>query len=179
MRSRILEKARRIRFLLLDVDGVMTDGTIYLDSAGREMKAFNIYDGSGIYQVQKAGIQVGIITGRTSPIVESRARELGISEVHQNAIEKLAVYNKLLKKYDLTDTEMAYIGDDVIDLPVLKRVGLAVASANAHSLVRKQVDWVTRKSGGQGAVREVTDLLLAARAVPTGRRRKVPQKVRY
>lgn len=166
--KRILEKARRVRFLLLDVDGVMTDGTIYLDSAGREMKAFNIYDGSGIYQVQKAGIRVGIITGRTSPIVEIRARELGISEVHQNAIDKLAVYDELLKKYDLTDAEMAYIGDDVIDLSVLKRVGLSVASANAHSLVKKQVDWVTRKSGGRGAVREVTDLLLTARRKAKG-----------
>jgi 3-deoxy-D-manno-octulosonate 8-phosphate phosphatase (KDO 8-P phosphatase) len=167
--KRILEKAGRIRFLLLDVDGVLTDGTIYLDSTGREMKAFNIYDGAGIDQVQKRGIRVGLVTGRSSPIVEIRARELEIAEVHQGAADKLKVYDELIKKYRLTDLEMAYMGDDLIDLPVLRRVGLAVATANAHPLVKKQVDWVTQKPGGRGAVREVTDLLLAARS---GRTRK-------
>lgn len=161
--KRILEKAGRIRFLLLDVDGVMTDGTIYIDADGRETKAFNIYDGSGIHLVRKAGVEVGIVTGRQSAIVEFRARELGIAEVHQMILDKIKIYDQLLRKYGLQDFEMAYIGDDVIDLPVLKRVGLSVAVPNAHPDVKERVDWITRKAGGYGAVREVTDLLLAAR----------------
>ncbi len=161
--KKILEKARRVQFLLLDVDGVMTDGTIYLDADGKETKAFNIYDGSGIHLLRKAGVQVGIITGRQSTIVEHRARELGITEVHQRILDKLIVYDQLLRKYGRLDSEMAYIGDDVIDLPILERVGLSVAVPNAHPDVKKRVDWVTQKAGGSGAVREVTDLLLAAR----------------
>jgi len=161
--KRIVEKARRVRFLLLDVDGVMTDGTIYLDADGRETKAFNIYDGSGIHMLRKAGIQVGIITGRQSTIVAHRARELEITEVHQKIMDKLKVYVELTLKYGLQDSEMAYIGDDVIDLPVLERVGLSVAVPNAHPDVKARVDWVTQKAGGYGAVREVTDLLLAVR----------------
>ena len=161
--KKIIEKARRIKFLLLDVDGVMTDGTIYLDADGRETKAFNIYDGSGIHLIRKAGVQVGIITGRQSPIVEHRARELQITEVHQKILDKLKVYDELLRKYGLHDSEMAYMGDDVIDLPVLERVGLSVAVPNAHPDVKNRVDWVTQKAGGYGAVRELTDLLLTAR----------------
>jgi 3-deoxy-D-manno-octulosonate 8-phosphate phosphatase (KDO 8-P phosphatase) len=161
--KRIIQKARRIKFLLLDVDGVMTDGTIYLDADGRETKAFNIYDGSGIHMLRKAGVQVGIITGRQSTIVAHRARELEITEVHQKILDKLKIYDELLLKYGLQDSEMAYIGDDVIDLPVLERVGLSVAVPNAHPDVKTRVDWVTQKAGGYGAVREVTDLLLAVR----------------
>ncbi|HET6465099.1 MAG TPA: HAD-IIIA family hydrolase [Nitrospiria bacterium] len=159
----ILEKARRIEFLLLDVDGVMTDGTIYIDADGRETKAFNIYDGSGIHMIRKAGVRVGIITGRQSAIVDYRAQELGIAEVHQRVLDKIKVYDELLRKYDLKDFQMAYIGDDMIDLPILERAGLSVAVPNAHPDVKKRVDWVTQKAGGSGAVREVTDLLLTAR----------------
>lgn len=159
----ILEKARLIKFLLLDVDGVMTDGTIYLDSEGRETKAFNIYDGSGIHHIKRFGVQVGIITGRESKIVSIRAKELGITEVHQKILNKIKVYEKILSKYGLKDEETAYMGDDVIDLPVLERVGLSVSVPNAHPEVIKKVDWVTRKEGGRGAVRELTDLLFIAR----------------
>jgi len=159
----ILEKARRVEFLLLDVDGVMTDGTIYIDADGRETKAFNIYDGSGIHMVRKAGVRVGIITGRQSAIVDFRAQELGIEEVHQRVLDKIKVYDELLRKYDLQDFQMAYIGDDVIDLPILERAGLSVAVPNAHPEVKGRVDWVTQKEGGSGAVREVTDLLLLSR----------------
>jgi 3-deoxy-D-manno-octulosonate 8-phosphate phosphatase (KDO 8-P phosphatase) len=159
----ILEKARGVEFLLLDVDGVMTDGTIYIDADGRETKAFNIYDGSGIHMIRKAGVRVGIITGRQSAIVDYRAQELGIAEVHQRVLDKIKVYDELLRKYDLQDFQMAYIGDDVIDLPILERAGLSVAVPNAHPDVKRRVDWVTQKAGGSGAVREVTDLLLRAR----------------
>ncbi len=159
----ILAKARRIRYLLLDVDGVMTDGMIYLDQEGRETKAFNIYDGSGVHRIRKAGVQVGIITGRYSTIVDYRAKELGITEVHQRVLDKVKVYDQILVKYGLKDEEMAYMGDDVIDIPVLERVGLSVAVPNAHPEVRGRVDWITRSPGGRGAVRELTDLLLFSR----------------
>ena len=159
----IRKKASKIRFLLLDVDGVMTDGKIYLDSEGRETKAFNIYDGSGIHMIRNAGLEVGIITGRESPIVEFRARELGITEVHQKILDKNKIYVELLGKYNMKDEEIAYIGDDIIDLPVLTRVGLSIAVPNAHPEVRDRVDWVTQNPGGHGAVREVTDLLLSVR----------------
>lgn len=162
----LMRKARRIRFLLLDVDGVMTDGLIYLNSKGEETKGFHIQDGAGITRAQKAGISIGIVTGRSSGVVSARARELKIEEVHQGVEEKIGVYELLLEKYGLTDTEMAYVGDDVIDLPVLKRVGLAVAVADAHPRVKQVAHWITEKGGGKGAVREVTDLLLAAQSRP-------------
>ena len=152
-----------MKFLLLDVDGVMTDGMIYLDGEGRETKAFNIYDGSGIHMVRKAGVEVGIITGRESRVVAHRARELGIREVHQGVIDKAVVYERIRIQYGLRDEELAYMGDDVIDLPILGRVGLSVSVPNAHDDVKDRVDWVTIHPGGQGAVRELTDLLLAAR----------------
>ena len=158
-----MKRARQVRFLLLDVDGVMTDGTIYLTDSGKEMKGFHIHDGFGIHQLQKSGVTIGIITGRASEVVSLRARELGISEVHQDAVDKIIVYDDLLQKYGLKDSEMAYVGDDLIDLPILERVGLAVAVANAVPEVKKRVHWITEKSGGQGAVREVTDFLMSSR----------------
>lgn len=165
---RLLEKAKKIRFLLLDVDGVMTDGKIYYDSEGREVKAFNIYDGHGIYLVQKAGIKVGIITGRASKIVEVRAKELKIDEVHQKVIEKDKVYDDIRKRYRLKDEEVAFIGDDLIDLSVLERVGLSAAPANSVDDVKDIVDLVTEKEGGSGAVRELIDLLLFAKNNDSG-----------
>ncbi len=161
--EKIIEKARRVSFLLLDVDGVMTDGKIYLDNDGRETKAFNIYDGSGIHHVRKLGIQVGIITGRDSRVVTHRAKELGITEVHQGVLNKIKVYEKILSTYALKDEDFAYVGDDIIDLPVLTRVGFSVSVPNAHLEVKQKVDWITTKAGGHGAVREVTDLLISAR----------------
>lgn len=160
--KKLIEKAKRIRLLLLDVDGVMTDGKIYYDSEGREIKAFNIYDGHGIYLIQKIGIRVGIITGRASKIVEVRARELGINEVHQNVLEKDIVYNDIRRRYGLKENEVAFIGDDLIDISILERVGLSAAPANSVDDVKNIVDLVTVREGGHGAVREVIDLLLFA-----------------
>ena len=111
--------------------------------------------------IRKAGLEVGIITGRESTIVDFRARELGITEVHQKILEKSIVYERLLEKYAMKDEEMAYMGDDIIDLPILTRVGLSIAVPNARQEVRDRVDWVTRNPGGHGAIREVTDLLLS------------------
>jgi len=158
----LLRRAKQIRFLLLDVDGVLTDGLIYLDSDGREMKAFHIHDGHGLYLLQKSGIQVGWISGRSSLVVDARAKELGITEVHQAVHEKLHVYFYLLKKYKLQDRQMGYMGDDLIDIPILERTGLAIAVANAVKAVKTKAHMTTRHPGGEGAVREIADFLISA-----------------
>ncbi len=162
-RQTLSAKAKKIKLLLLDVDGVMTDGSIILDSRGNETKAFHVRDGHGIKLVQKAGIVVGIITGRSSEVVNIRARELGITEVHQGAHDKMVVYDSVISKYGLRDEEVAYIGDDAVDLSILKRVGLAAVVADADPSVKPHVDLVTRTQGGRGAVREVINLILEKR----------------
>lgn len=154
------ERLRNIRLLLLDVDGVMTDGRIIFDSNGVESKFFNVKDGHGIKMVQRAGIEVGIISGRGSMVVSNRAAELGISLVYQKALDKLTPYREILERTELTDAQVAFMGDDVIDIPVLRRVGFAVAPADAVDDVFPHVHFTTRNRGGWGAVREVCDLLL-------------------
>jgi 3-deoxy-D-manno-octulosonate 8-phosphate phosphatase (KDO 8-P phosphatase) len=162
-KARLLLRARKIRFLLLDVDGILTDGTIWIDDQGREMKGFSIYDGHGIRLLQEAGLEVGLLSGRASNVVTIRAKELGIREVHQGVRDKIKVYEELIGRLGLSDNEVAYMGDDLIDLPILKRVGLSVSVPNAVPSAIKSAEWVTRRKGGEGAVREVTDLLLEAR----------------
>lgn len=154
------ERIRKIRLLLLDVDGVMTDGRIIFDSNGVESKFFNVKDGHGIKMVQRAGIEVGIISGRGSVVVSNRAAELGISLVYQKSLDKLAPYQEILKRTELTDDQVAFMGDDVIDIPVLRRVGFAAAPADAVDDVFPYVHFTSRYRGGWGAVREVCDLLL-------------------
>lgn len=156
-------KAKKIKLLLLDVDGVMTDGRIILDSRGNETKAFHVRDGHGIKLAQKAGIVVGIITGRSSEVVNIRARELGITEVHQGAHDKIVAYDTVISKYGLKDEEVAYIGDDAVDLSIFKRVGLAAAVADADPSVRPHVDLITKSLGGRGAVREVINFIMKSR----------------
>ncbi len=156
-------RLRKIKLLLLDVDGVLTDGGVYYSNTGDEQKKFNIQDGYGIVQVQKAGVKVGIITGRVSKIVERRAAELGITEVRQNLERKVDAYEDILRSVGVTDAETAYIGDDEPDLPVLKRVGFSAAPKDAVAKVRTSVHYVSTRTGGHGAVREVIDLLLAHR----------------
>jgi len=153
-------KLKHIKLLLLDVDGVMTDGGIYYTNSGNEMKKFNIQDGYGIVKLQRAGIKVGIITGRVSKIVQKRAEELGITEVYQNFEHKLEVYESIKQKLNLTDAEISYIGDDEFDLPVLERVGFSAAPADAVHLVKKRVQYICKRNGGNGAVREIIDLIL-------------------
>ncbi len=156
----VSSKAKKIKLLLLDVDGVMTDGRIILDSQGNETKAFHVRDGHGIKLAQKAGIVIGIITGRSSEVVNVRARELGVTEVHQGAREKSTVYDALIAKYGLRDDEVAYIGDDVVDLSIFKRAGLSAAVADADPSVKSHVDLITKAAGGRGAVREVINIIL-------------------
>jgi len=142
----------------------MTDGGIYYSGRGEELKKFNTKDGYGIVRLQRMGVKVGIITGRVSAIVKVRAKELGITELYQNLDKKLLAYAAIKKKLDLVDAEIAYIGDDEPDLPVLQCVGFSAAPADAMPSVISQVDYVCERPGGGGAVREVIDLLLNAQS---------------
>jgi len=154
------ERLEKIRLLLLDVDGVLTDGRIVYDHNGVESKSFDVKDGHGIKLLQRAGIAVGIITGRQSDVVRLRAKELGIEILYQGALDKLLPYGEILESQKLTDEQVAYMGDDVVDLPILKRVGFSATVADAVSDVKPYVHYVTRRKGGRSAVREVCDLLL-------------------
>jgi 3-deoxy-D-manno-octulosonate 8-phosphate phosphatase (KDO 8-P phosphatase) len=162
-RSRLVAKAKNIRLLLLDVDGVLTDGRIILDNQGNELKAFHVRDGHGIKLAQRAGIIIGIITGRRAEVVNVRARELAIEEVHQGVLDKDVVYDALLAKYGLRDDQVAFIGDDIVDRGILRRVGLAITVADGDPAVRYVVDMITKNEGGRGAVREAIDFLLKSR----------------
>jgi 3-deoxy-D-manno-octulosonate 8-phosphate phosphatase (KDO 8-P phosphatase) len=153
-------KARGVAVLLLDVDGVLTDGRILLDERGKEKKIFHVHDGQGIRWLLKAGVEVGIISGRSSGSVQARARELGITLLFQGIQDKWAVVQALLKKKGWDWKQVAYVGDDLIDLPLLQRVGLPIGVPNGHPLTHRSVVYVTRKSGGWGAVREVAEELL-------------------
>lgn len=156
------KKAASIRLLLLDVDGVLTDGRIIVDDRGVETKHFHVRDGQGISLLKRCGIDVGFITGRSSNAVRHRAKELRVSLVFQGAQDKLRIYEQIKKKTRLADRQIAYIGDDIIDLPVLGRVGLAVMVADGSAELMRLADYVTAANGGMGAVREVAELLLKA-----------------
>jgi len=157
-----LPRARQVRLLLLDVDGVLTDGSITYISGGGEAKTFNTQDGLGIRLLQESGVAVGIITARTSEAVERRARDLQFAHVFQGKQDKLTVYETILKETGLRPPQTAYMGDDLMDLPILNRVGFAVAPANAVAEICGRVHYTTKHSGGRGAVREVCDLILEA-----------------
>ena len=159
-KASIKEKAAKIKLLVLDVDGVMTDGSIILDNEGNELKRFHVRDGHGIKMIQKAGITVGLITGRKSKVVEMRAEELGIKEVHQKIFKKSAVFEQLLEKYKCKEENAAFMGDDVVDRELLKRAGLTAAPADAEEEIREMADIITQRGGGRGAVREFIDLIL-------------------
>ncbi|MFK5926524.1 MAG: HAD-IIIA family hydrolase [Desulfuromusa sp.] len=152
----------KIKLLLLDVDGVLTDGRIIYDNHGNELKAFDVKDGHGLKMLQRAGIKIGIITGRSSAVVSRRATELGIEILYQGALQKLDPYLEILSAQGLADNQVAYVGDDVVDLPILRRVGFSATVADAVPEVLPLVDYVTARPGGCGAVREICDLLLRA-----------------
>ena len=171
------DRARQVKLLLMDVDGVLTDGRIYYLPAPAarqrrrlapdnrpvfETKTFHSRDGLGIRLAQKAGLRIGIISGRRSPVVEYRAHELDFDFIEQHALEKLEPYQNILRAAQVRDDQVCYMGDDIVDLPILTRVGLAVGVADGHPVLRKHVHYVTRACGGLGAVREVIELILTA-----------------
>lgn len=152
--------ATKVRLLLLDVDGVLTDGMLYISSSGEEIKAFNTQDGHGIRVLMERNIQVGIITGRVSNAVTTRAQDLGIEILYQGQKNKLSALQEIIEKHNLSAEEIAYAGDDLPDLPVMQAVGLSFAVANAHSTVSESAHCQTTYAGGQGAVREICDCIL-------------------
>lgn len=156
----VRKKAARIELLLLDVDGVLTDGGITIDDRGVEAKRFDVRDGQGIALLLRAGIKVGFISGRASRVVRRRARELGVSMVYQAVQDKAAVYERIKSETGLRDDQIAYAGDDWADLAVLRRVGLAFTVHDAWPGVMPLVHYTTRADGGRGAVREICDILL-------------------
>jgi 3-deoxy-D-manno-octulosonate 8-phosphate phosphatase (KDO 8-P phosphatase) len=158
----LLERARKARLLMMDVDGVLTDGRIIQDGHGHELKVFDVKDGHGIVMAHRAKLRTALISGRESETIWRRAEELGIELVFQKIWNKLEVYEKILVDTELTHDEVAYIGDDLIDIPLLRRVGLAVAVADAVDEVKAAAHLITQRPGGQGAVREVIELILRA-----------------
>lgn len=150
----------QIKLLALDVDGVLTNGTIWLSADGQEYKCFHTHDGYGIRFAQQAGITIAVISGRRSETVTRRLQELNVKHIYQGCGDKLPVLQKLMSKLNISLEEVAYVGDDIPDLPVIKKVGLGIAVANAVAEVKSAADWVTTKPGGEGAVREACEYIL-------------------
>ena len=156
------DKLRAIKMILLDVDGVMTDGRLIYSDNGTEAKSFDVKDGFAIRIASLLGLRFGIITGKMSSIVERRAKELGIEEVHQEFLNKHKAYTDIKQRLHLEDEDLAFIGDDLFDLKVLERVGFSACPSDAVEEVKKTVDYITRAAGGRGAVREVIEMVLKA-----------------
>jgi len=161
--TELLERAARIRLLALDVDGVLTDGRLHYGNHDEELKSFHIFDGLGIKLLQRAGVEVALITGRSSELVARRAGELGIEEVVQGREDKLQALQELLARRELTLPQVAYMGDDLPDLSAIRAAGLGLTVASGHHFVRSHADWCSRLRGGEGAVREAIEWLLKAR----------------
>ena len=164
----VLARAAKVKLVVFDVDGVLTDGRLLLGDTGVEYKAFHSRDGHGMKMLRRTGVELAIITGRRSQLVAERMASLGITNVHQGHASKLPVFEKLIADLGLTEEQSAYVGDDVVDLGIMVRVGLAVAVANAHPLVLEQAHWHTRSDGGRGAAREVCDLIMHAHGTLEG-----------
>jgi len=161
----ILERAAQVKLVIFDVDGVLTDGSLFLGDDGLEYKAFNSRDGHGMKMLQESGVTIAIITGRTSKVVEYRMQSLGIQHVYQGQLDKRQAFAELLEKLNLSAEHVAYVGDDVVDLPVMSKVGLAIGVQDAHPMVRKHAHWLTPSNGGRGAGRDVCEMLMEAHGV--------------
>jgi len=158
----ILDKAKNIKLVVFDVDGVLTDGSLFLGDAGEEYKAFNSRDGHGMKMLQSTGIEIAIITGRTSDVVTHRMQSLGIQHVYQGKLDKLPAFEELCQLTGIMPEQVAYVGDDVVDLPILVRAGLAIGVQDAHPLVKQHCHWLCPSNGGRGAARDVCELILSA-----------------
>ena len=165
MTAKILKVLKQIKVLAMDVDGVMTDGRIIYDGLGRELKFFDVQDGYGIARARLAGLKIAIISARSCAAVKARAKDLKFDQVYLDAHPKIAAYEMMLKSFGVTDAEVCFIGDDIPDHAILSRVGFAAAPANAAPEIKKIADHVTRCSGGRGAVREVTEIILKAKGL--------------
>lgn len=168
MSKRLVARARRVRLAIFDVDGVLTDGAIYLTRNGEELKAFNILDGLGLKMLAKSGVALALISGRKSSALALRAKETGIRHVLQGIGDKLDAYHGLLRRLKLAEEETSFMGDDLPDLPVLRRCGLALSVPDAPEIVRSHAHYVTEAPGGRGAVREACEFLMRAQGTLQG-----------
>lgn len=160
--EQVWKSARKVRLLILDVDGVLTDGRITMDHQGREIKAFDVRDGHGIKLLLRAGIEVAMLTGRSSPVVQKRADDLGVQRVRQGVYNKAEAFTEIAKQMGIRDDEACFVGDDLVDIPLLKKVGLPMVVADGVNEAKRFALYITRNPGGRGAVREVCDILLQA-----------------
>ena len=158
----ILAKAAQIKLVVFDVDGVLTDGSLFVGDDGQEYKAFHSRDGLGMKLLRKSGVEIGIITARTSEVVKHRMENLDIQHVYQGRLDKLPALEELLAKLGLSFEQTAYVGDDIVDLPVMRQVGLAIAVQDAHPLAKQHAHWQTPHGGGRGAARDVCELIMEA-----------------
>jgi len=158
----ITEKAKKLKLLILDVDGVLTDGKLFFDHQGNEYKSFHARDGHGIKLLRQTGVEVAVISGRKSNSVALRMKNLGIEHVYQGHENKRAAFNEVIEKIGITSEQTAHVGDDLLDLPIMIRVGLSIAVADANLAVKQRADWYTKLPGGHGAVREVCDFIMQA-----------------
>jgi len=160
--TEVLARAQRVRLVIFDVDGVLTDGCLHFTDEGAEHKVFDARDGHGMKMLTETGVEIAVLSGRTSPAVAHRMRGLGIEHVYQGHVDKLLPFHSLLSELDLGPEQVAYVGDDVVDLPVMLRVGLAIAVRDAHPLVVSRAHWRTVQGGGRGAAREICELIMQA-----------------
>lgn len=158
----VLARAAQIELVVFDVDGVLTDGSLFVGDDGQEYKAFHSRDGFGIKLLKESGVAIGVITARSSNVVQHRMDNLGIEHVYQGRLEKLPAFEELVAKLGLTPEQTAYVGDDVVDLPVMRRAGLAIAVQDAHPLAKQHAHWQTPHNGGHGAARDVCELIMEA-----------------
>lgn len=171
----LMQKAAAIRLVIFDVDGVLTDGSPFIGDDGQEYKAFNSRDGHGMKMLLSTGVEIAIITGRTSQVVRHRMENLGIRHVYQGCVEKLPFFEELMAKLGLSPHEVAYVGDDVVDVPVMRRVGFAVAVQDAHYLAKRHAHWITPNGGGRGAARDLCELIMEAQGTLSGQMAKYLQ----
>ena len=160
IKQELIDKAKKIKLLLLDVDGVLTDGRIVYDSHGRDMKFFDVHDGLGVYILKKAGIPTILITAKGSRAIRPRARDMEVETVYENISPKTKVLDKILKKYNVSSEEVCFVGDDLVDLCLMQSVGFPIAVLNAAAEIKQVADYITEREGGRGAVREVAELIL-------------------
>ena len=161
----IIEKAKNIELVIFDIDGVMTDGSLFFDNNGDEYKAFNSLDGHGLRMLQECGVRVAVITGRKSELVKHRMNDLGVTLLYHGYRDKIPAFKSLLEEVQLEKNQITYVGDDVVDLPVMSQLDFTIAVHNAHPFVKKHAQWVTERSGGHGAVREVCEFILEAKGL--------------
>jgi len=158
----VLIRAKNIKLVIFDVDGVLTDGSLFYGDDGQEYKAFNSRDGHGMKMLQQSGVQIGIITGRTSDVVLHRMKNLNVQHIYQGRLEKLPAFEELIGKLGLQPEQVAYVGDDVVDLPIMIRAGLAITVPGAHDLAKQHAHWITSKAAGAGAGRDVCEMIMKA-----------------